>query len=110
VIIDAIFGTGLSREVTGLYREVIDLINGSGKPVLSLDIPSGIQGDTGQVMGTAVRAEYTVTFGLPKPGNLLYPGYGLGGKLYVSHISFPPALYNADTLKLALNRPVSLPP
>jgi NAD(P)H-hydrate epimerase len=110
VIIDAIFGTGLSREVTGLYREVIDLINGSGKPVLSLDIPSGIHGDTGQVMGTAVRAEYTVTFGLPKPGNLLYPGYGLGGKLYVSHISFPPALYNADTLKLALNRPVSLPP
>jgi NAD(P)H-hydrate epimerase len=51
-----------------------------------------------------------VTFGLPKPGNLLYPGYELGGRLYVSHISFPPALYNADTLKIALNQPIALPP
>jgi ADP-dependent NAD(P)H-hydrate dehydratase / NAD(P)H-hydrate epimerase len=110
VIIDALFGTGLSRQITGLHREVIEAINGSGKAVLSLDIPSGVQGDTGQVMGTAVRAQYTVTFGLPKPGNLLYPGYELGGRLYVSHISFPPALYNADTLKIALNQPIALPP
>ncbi len=110
VIVDAIFGTGLTREVGGLYREIIELINRSGKTVLSVDIPSGVHGDTGQVMGAAVRADYTVTFGLPKIGNLLYPGYELGGKLYVTHISFPPELYTADTLKIAINHPPILPP
>jgi NAD(P)H-hydrate epimerase len=109
VIVDALFGTGLSRQVEGLYREVIEQINASGKPVLSVDIPSGVHGETGQVMGTAVRAQYTVTFGLPKPGNLLFPGYELGGKLYVSHISFPPAMYTAATFKLAINHPLPLP-
>jgi len=55
-VIDAVFGTGLDREVQGLHREVIEVVNALGKPVLSLDIPSGINGDTGAVMGTAVRA------------------------------------------------------
>lgn len=109
-IVDALFGTGLSREITGVYREVVDLINASGKPVLSVDIPSGVQGDTGQVMGVAVQAHYTVTFGLPKIGNMLFPGYGLGGKLYVSHIAFPTALYTAETLTIARNDPPALPP
>src|SRR6266446_1722892 len=108
-LIDAIFGTGLTREVTGLHGAVIDLLNAHHTPVLSLDITSGVHGDTGQIMGTAVRAEYTVTFGLPKLGNLLFPGYELGGKLYVSHLSFPPALYNAETLQIALNHPALLP-
>ncbi|MGE3537722.1 MAG: NAD(P)H-hydrate dehydratase [Candidatus Tectimicrobiota bacterium] len=109
VLVDALFGTGLSREVSGIYREVIERINASGKPVLSVDIPSGVQGDTGQILGTAVRAHYTATFGLPKIGNLLFPGYALGGKLYVSHISFPQALYTAETLKIARNDPPPLP-
>lgn len=109
-IVDALFGTGLSREITGRYREIIACINASGKPVLSVDIPSGVQGDTGQVLGTAVQAQYTVTFGLPKIGNMLLPGYTLGGKLYVSHISFPPALYTAETLSIARNDPPALPP
>ncbi len=110
IIVDAIFGTGLTREVSGLYREVIQLINRSGKTVLSVDIPSGVHGDTGKVMGAAVRADYTITFGLPKIGNLLYPGYELGGRLYVTHISFPPEMYTADALKSAINRPSELPP
>jgi ADP-dependent NAD(P)H-hydrate dehydratase / NAD(P)H-hydrate epimerase len=110
VIVDAIFGTGLDREVGGFYRDVIALINGSGKKVLSLDIPSGINGDTGEIMGVAVQADYTVTFGLPKRGNLLYPGYERCGKLYVCHISFPPSVYNCDTIKSQVNRPAALPP
>jgi len=109
-IVDAILGTGLTREVTGLYAEVIELINASGKTVCSVDIPSGVQGNSGLVMGTAVRADYTVTFGLPKHGNLLYPGYELGGKLYVSHISFPPSMHDADALQVAISPPVALPP
>jgi NAD(P)H-hydrate epimerase len=108
-LVDAIFGTGLTRTVEGRYREVIELINAAAKPTLSLDICSGVHGDTGQVMGAAVRANYTVTFGLPKIGNLLYPGYELGGRLYVTHISFPPGLYASDHLKVALNRTAALP-
>jgi NAD(P)H-hydrate epimerase len=109
-IVDALFGTGFDREATGLYKEVIELINESGKMVLSLDIPSGVHGDTGEIMGVAIKADYTVTFGLPKVGNILYPGYHLCGKLYVTHISFPPSLHNSDTIKVEINNYVKLPP
>ncbi|MDD5724106.1 MAG: NAD(P)H-hydrate dehydratase [Syntrophales bacterium] len=109
-IIDAIFGTGLAREVEGFHREVIDLINAAGKPVFSVDIPSGVNGDTGMIMGVAVKADCTVTFGLPKVGNMLFPGYGLCGKLYVSHISFPPSHYNDDSLQVEINVPPQIPP
>ncbi|MFQ5769295.1 MAG: NAD(P)H-hydrate dehydratase [bacterium] len=109
-VIDAIFGTGLAREIGGIYKEVIEVINESQKPVFSLDIPSGVHGDTGQALGSAVQADFTITFGLPKIGNLLYPGFELGGKLYVSHISFPPELHNAAQLQIVTNDPVTLPP
>ena len=108
-IVDAIFGTGLAREVGGFYAEIIDAINASNKTTLSLDIPSGVNGDTGKIMGTAVQADYTVSFGLPKRGNLLMPGYELAGKLYVSHISFPPALYTDPEIKVEVNIPPELP-
>lgn len=109
VIVDALLGTGISRPIEGLYHDVITCMNTSRKAILSLDIPSGVHGDTGHIMGTAVQAQYTVTFGLPKVGNLLYPGYTLGGKLFVSPISFPPALYHADSLKIAINQQPPLP-
>jgi NAD(P)H-hydrate epimerase len=109
-VVDAMFGTGLAREVAGLQREVIEAVNACGKPILSVDIPSGVQGDTGQVLGCAIQATHTVTFGLPKIGNLLYPGFALGGRLHVSHISFPPALHRSDALKVAINTPPPLPP
>lgn len=109
-IVDAIFGTGLTREASGIHKDVIELINESGKKVFSVDIPSGVNGDTGQVVGSAVRSHYTITYGLPKIGNMLYPGFDLGGKLYLSHISFPPSLYNTDSIKVQVNTLVELPP
>jgi len=108
-LVDAIFGTGLDRNVAGLYREVIQLINESKKKVFAIDIASGINGDTGQEMKVSVRADYTISFGLPKVGNLLYPGYGRGGKLYVSHISLPPSLYESSSIKIEIPPPVPLP-
>ncbi len=108
-VVDCVFGTGLVRNVNGLYKDVIQLINESQCTVFSVDIPSGINGDTGEVMGVAVEADYTVAFGLPKVGNMIYPGYEHCGKLCLSHISFPPALYNANSIKVAINNPVELP-
>jgi NAD(P)H-hydrate epimerase len=108
-VVDAIFGTGLVRKVSGIYKEVIQLINGSQTTVFSVDIASGINGNTGEVMGVAVEADYTVAFGLPKLGNMLHPGCQHCGKLYVSHISFPPALHDSGSMKLAVNSPVQLP-
>jgi NAD(P)H-hydrate epimerase len=108
-IVDAIFGTGLARDVGGLYADVIALINQSGKTVFSADIPSGVHGDTGAIMGIAVKADHTVTFGLPKIGNLLFPGYDLCGKLYVTNISFPPSMYDTDAMKVEINITPELP-
>ena len=109
VIVDALFGTGLSRHVTGLQSGVIRRINASGKTVLSLDIPSGVHGDTGAVLGAAVRADMTITFGLPKRGNLLWPGFGLCGLQYVSPLSFPPSMIEAEGLRVCVNVPLPLP-
>ncbi len=103
IIIDALLGTGLDREVTGDFLECINLINDSEKPVISIDIPSGINGDTARVMGKAVQTDITVTYGLPKIGNILFPGYTYGGKLFSTYISFPPEMYNNKKLKIGIN-------
>jgi len=110
VVVDALLGTGLSRPVAGLQHEIIERVNGSGKTVLSLDVPSGVHGDTGSVLGAAVRADLTVTFGLPKRGNLLWPGFGHCGTLYLSPLSFPPSMIEAAGLQVAVNDPLPLPP
>lgn len=109
-VVDAMFGTGLDREVKGLAAEVIALINACGRPVFSLDIPSGINGSTGQVMGLAVNANHTITFGLPKIGNMLYPGYEHCGMLTVTHISFPPTLCDRADMLVQTNDFIPPPP
>lgn len=108
IVIDAMLGTGLSGEVRGIYRKTIELVNKSGKKVISVDIPSGINGNTGEVMGNAVKSDITVTFGLPKVGNINHPGYGHTKKIIVSHISFPPELYNNKSIKTSINYPLTL--
>ena len=89
VIIDAIFGTGLSKPVGGIEKKVIEEINESGKPVVAVDIPSGIDGRTGHSLGAAVRATHTFTYGYPKIGQILQPGAYHTGKLTVIDISIP---------------------
>ena len=108
-IVDAILGTGLDRNVEGLLCQIIEAVNASGKKIFAVDIPSGINGDNGREMGVSIKADATVTFGLPKLGNLLYPGYNRGGKLCVSHISFPRPLYESESITVELAQPVLLP-
>jgi len=89
LIIDAIFGTGLSKPVEGIFARVIELVNRTEVPVIAVDIPSGINGEDGHVMGVAIRADDTVTFGYPKRGHLLYPGREYTGGLDVVKIGLP---------------------
>lgn len=90
VIIDGIFGIGLSREVTGEYGEAIRSINEAPGKKISVDIPSGISTD-GKVLGIAVKADYTVTFGYLKTGLILYPGNEYAGEITVGECGFAPA-------------------
>lgn len=91
-VIDAVFGVGLSREITGDYRQCIERMNAlAPAPSLraAVDIPSGIHADTGRVMGAAFRADLTVTFGWEKQGTVLYPGREYAGCVKVEDIGFP---------------------
>jgi len=113
VIVDALLGTGLSSNVSGVYLEAVDLINASGRPVVSVDIPSGVHGTNGRVLGDAVRAYITVTFAFAKLGHVLYPGAEYTGRLVVADIGIPPKLMeeapgydflNAETIRPLLHR------
>ena len=102
LVVDAMLGTGLNKNVAGVMADAIEFLNASGSPVISVDIPSGISSDSGQAMGVAVRASFTVTFGLPKRGHLLYPGAEYSGRLFVDDIGFPRDLLWSDELKVEL--------
>ncbi len=86
VAVDALFGTGLSRGLTGVWADGVQLLNGCGKPVVAVDIPTGIDGATGRVLGEAVHAAATVTFQYRKLGHCLHPGRALTGRLEVADI------------------------
>lgn len=89
IIIDALFGTGLSREITGEYAAWVDWINRQPSEVIAVDIPSGINADNGQIYGCAVKASHTVTFGSNKRGTVLFPGAAYSGNTIVADIGFP---------------------
>jgi hydroxyethylthiazole kinase-like uncharacterized protein yjeF len=89
LLVDALLGTGVSRIVEGHLGGLIDLINQTELPAMAVDIPSGLDADTGLPWGRAVRAEVTVTFGHPKRGLLLYPGAELAGDLQIVSIGVP---------------------
>ena len=89
LIIDALLGTGISGEVRGAARAAIEAINQTNLPIIAVDIPSGINADTGAILGEAVRAECTVTFGLAKIGHYCYPGRRYCGEIEIADISLP---------------------
>ena len=92
VVVDAVFGTGLSRPVQGAYEAAIHAINGCAAQVVAVDIPSGIHADTGEVMGAAVRAQHTLTFAVVKPGLIQGPGAVHAGDWHVVDIGLGPAI------------------
>ena len=100
LLVDAIFGTGLRGAVRSPIASIINVINSLPIPVLSVDLPSGLDADTGQPLGTCVQADRTVTIGLPKRGLLIHPGAELAGKLEVVDIGFPEQVVDAQGIKV----------
>ena len=100
LLVDAILGTGLRGAVRDPIATVINAINRLPTPTLSVDLPSGLDADTGHPLGVCVRADRTVTIGLPKRGLLMHPGAELAGKLEVADIGFPEQVVNAQDIKV----------
>lgn len=114
ILIDALLGTGLTSEISGRYADVIDCINDAGRPVVAVDLPSGLHADTGRTLGRAVRASITVSFGLPKLGLFQNDGIDLAGSVKIVDIGFPSALVDSINSRVALITPAfvrtALPP
>ncbi|MGB8658490.1 MAG: NAD(P)H-hydrate dehydratase [Candidatus Zixiibacteriota bacterium] len=102
LIVDALFGTGFDGEITGYVRNIVEGINSSNIPILSVDIPSGLHADTGQFTGACVKADRTVTMALPKIGHFFFPGKEMSGKVSVVDIGVPPHVVEEENVKLNL--------
>jgi len=99
LIIDAILGTGLQGKVTGLKAKIIELINVAGKEVVAIDVPSGLNADTGKIEGPCIKATHTITLALPKIGLLLFPGASYAGNVTVVNIGISSYLLKNKKLK-----------
>jgi len=108
LIVDALLGTGLNSEVRGLLRRAIEEVNALSKPVVAVDVPSGIDASTGRVLGVAVRADLTATFGLAKVGQVVHPGVDYVGRLEVIDISIPPEAVEEAGIRTYLLEPEEL--
>lgn len=102
LIVDAIFGTGLRRAVTGFFAAVVQMINTLAVNVVAVDIPSGLNSDTGQAAGVCVQADLTVTYALAKPGQVIFPGSQYVGALEVVDIGMPPTVVKQADIRLEL--------
>lgn len=96
LIVDALLGTGIHGGVEGPLAEIISAMNGEHRPIVAVDVPSGLNADTGDVQGACVKAALTVTFALPKIGLLVYPGAEYVGELVVADIGMPRPVLAAD--------------
>jgi len=110
LVVDAMFGTGLSRAIEGLSAEVIELVNEFGMPVVAVDIPSGLSADTGKPTGPAIPADMTCTYGLAKIGQFLHPGADLCGEVRVVDISIPPEVVERVYIPANLTGPLDVLP
>ena len=103
--VDALFGAGLARPLEGVAREVVETLAARRLPLVAVDIPSGVDGDTGSVLGTAAPARVTVTFCRPKPAHVLFPGRDLTGELVVADIGIPDSVLDEIPIRTFLNGP-----
>lgn len=108
VIIDSLFGVGLKRNIEGRYAEIIQNINQADAMVFAVDLPSGIDATNGKILGIAVKADYTVTFGCQKTGLLLYPGFDYAGEIFVADIGFPKAAIDSCSKQAVYYEPDDL--
>jgi len=104
IIVDSIFGIGLSTDIKGLKGEVIKIINGTKAKKIAVDIPSGVCSDSGKILKYGIMADITITMGIPKAGLFIYPAVGYRGKLFIADIGIPLELLNNGRNKTILDK------
>jgi len=102
ILVDAMLGVGLSSPLKGLYARAVDMINTAGRPVVAVDIPTGVDADTGALMGAAIKADLTVAMALLKRGHVLYPGAEYAGAVRIADIGIPREVIEQENVSMSL--------
>ncbi|MDA0708259.1 MAG: NAD(P)H-hydrate dehydratase [Proteobacteria bacterium] len=105
VVVDAVFGTGLAKDIVGDLKKTIDIINSIDAYKVAVDIPSGVQGDTGKILASAFKADCTITFFREKPAHSLYPGKDYCGKVIVAEIGITDRVFSSVKPTIHKNHP-----